>query len=333
MVRLFLKPKVLSGMSGKKLEGDIPVIYFDYFDNLKIDGLKYVRLIPFSRLCKNRVLEAYFTGYEGISKKLKCSAVIPELVQLFERYYIVFRNMIDEHNIKAIVLTGLVGIYEAALLQLSLDRGIPVFCCQHGIYYKLYPSKKLLKNVRFFASGNEECKLLFREGIPLFHVYNTGSPFFDGILEYKKKSRKRYIVILAQPLCDNEIDVDDYKNCLSLIKARFPGSHVVVKLHPRDLSSGIYRRLGFKVSSSLSRKGLYRLLASARCVYGFESTAELESMMLGVPVIVHDGVRFNPIDYPYKKIKVKDQKKYIEDNFILDGKSKERIWNILCSYR
>jgi hypothetical protein len=325
MIKLFLRTKLMHGQSDKKLFGKIPILYCDYNNNLKLSAAKYVNLPMLSRTDMNPVLESYFTGYEGIANKLKTSIVLPELVKLFERYYIIFRNLIEEHHVKAIVLTGLVGVYEAALLQLSLEKNIPVYCCQHGIHKRLFPHAKLLSNVKFFASGKEEMHILISEGINKKNIIVTGSPFYDDIVKFSHAKKRDYVVVLTKPLSDGIIDEDAYVACLVNIKKDYKGRRIIAKMHPRDTNVALYRRFGFDIVRSSSKVSLYRLLASADLVIGFGSQAELEAMMLGVPIISNTSIWKEKFPYIYNTIPEAEQKKYIADNFILDGRSRIRM--------
>ena len=302
---------------GNILVGKIPVLYCDYDNHLGVG--KFLQLFPLAGWKCNSILEAYFDGFKSRPNK-------DMIMRLIEKYYSIFENIIKMHEVRAFLLTGLVGIYEAAILQLSFDRNIPVYCCQHGLYLKLFPHKKLLKNVFFFASGDEEKKILLKEGIKRSHILMTGSPFFDEIVKYKNDVVEKYIVVLTQPLTDGEIDKQKYQNALVEINTMYGKQcRIIAKMHPRDNDVKRYKKLGWSIDKRIPKEHLYKLMASARVVIGFESTAELEAMMLGTQVILYDDVRYDPFPYAYKKIPLSKQMDYIKKNFMLDGRARERI--------
>lgn len=374
-----------------KMDGKFSILFCDYsrenvsgiMDALGIE-CRYVQLPMLSQAFFLGTTESYFMGYEGIADKILESAKNIEkknrreklvysrsFFRLFEKYYIIFRNMVSEHGIKAFFLTGLVGICEAAILKLSIDRNIKVFCCQHGSYDKIWPDKRLLKNTTFFASGLEERKVLLRNGIKQKNIIITGSPFFDMAAKYRKpryKSPGKKITILTQQYVEcGMIGKREYLSVIEDIIEKIyeiHGTTIIIRPHPSEKNINEYRKIlssygrEFEIKEENGKPGLYGALASSDLVIGFESTAEIEAMMLGKPVITIDVIRESG-NFDYKKAALhfrygcsdllksadirsqlfdkktiskyrKLREKYISKNFhAIDGKASERIANIL----
>jgi polyhydroxyalkanoate synthesis regulator phasin len=332
--KLFRLNEVLKG-SARRMSGDIGVLFCLYSTDgvggvIKAVGSEgHVLLLPkLSDKGGKDVLQPYFSGYEGLAerlyeqvknipKKTKREKFVysKDFLKLFEKYYVIFRNITDEHKIKAFFLTGLVGLYESALLQLSLEKNIPVFCCQHGFYNELYPDKSLLRNVIFFASGNEEKKTLLRYGISKKNVFVTGSPFFDDIAKYRKidapEAHEKTITILTQPMVeDGDMTGEDYFAFIESLLQKISviqKCKLIVKMHPRERYKTKYESiidsLGIKNAEVVQESGknrLYAILSKSDLVIGFESTAEIEALILGKDVLTID-LRENSTAYDYKQ--------------------------------
>jgi hypothetical protein len=310
-----------------KMSGNIGVLFCAY----SLDGIddvvkrvgrhgKVLFLPPLSGGTRKSVLQSYFYGYEGMTGELfdqvrdmpkvtKAEKFVysKQFIRLFEKYYLIFRNIIKEHNVKAVFLTGLVGLYESALLQLSLDLGIKIFCCQHGFYRNLYPNKKLLKNVIFFASGNEEKRTLLRCGINPKNIFVTGSPFFDKIAKYRKHASKSHgkktITILTQPLIEDsyigESEYFDYvRKFLSETASARNVDRIIIKLHPRETHVKQYMSIAesiksknIKIATGGDKNDLYKSLSSSTLLLSYGSTTDVEGIALGKDIILINGLK------------------------------------------
>lgn len=346
---LFLSRKLLQTnemlkRGSAKLAGKFDMIFLLYttdgvkevIDSLNKKGFKIgVIILPkLTEIARPHPIPSYFYGYGRLDKVLIAQAkkikktkksemfvYSPEFIRTFAKYYLALKNIVEEHKVKGIFITGLVGLYESATLQLSLDKNLKIFCCQHGAYRELFVGKELLKNVTFFASGPEERRTLLGCGINDKQIFVTGSLFFNKVAKYRKRKIekiKKTITLVTQPLAEDkyvgEKEYFDYiRKFLIQINKVKNIEKIVIKLHPREKYKSRYesivKSLGVKnvrVTQELGKDALYSILSDSDLLISTGSTTDIEGLALGKDVIVIDGLKRGPLAELTKKDKYRE---------------------------
>lgn len=242
-----------------------------------------------------------------------------EVLLTLIKYYLTFKEVIKKHEIKLVYLTGLIGFYESSLLAAACKLGKKVVYSPHGYggyVVPLHIRRKLLKNVMFIASGEEEKNKLVKLGVKARNVFVTGSPFFDKIVEYKSKKEEekvgKTVTLLPTALVEYKfIGKNEYfekiRKYLTQISKVKNVKRVVIKLHPTEKYKSEYESVvrslkltNVEIFQNPEKEFLYSVLRDSDLLLSFGSTADIEGLMLSKDVVVIEGFLSNRED-PYKK--------------------------------
>jgi len=251
-----------------------------------------------------------------------------EMLETIIMYYLTFKKIIKQHDIKLVYLTGIIGIYESALLGAVSKLNKKIVYSPHGYggyAVPLYLRENFYKNFVFAAAGDGEKKKLLDLGIKERNIFVTGSPFFDKIVEYRiqreKSEDKKTVTLITSALVEYKfIEKNEYfdyiRRYLSQISKVKNVGKIIIKLHPDEKYKSEYEsiarslKLGnVRVIQKPGKEVLYSILRDSDLLITFGSTAAVEGLMLGKDVVVIEGFMGDLCRAdPYKKAVLKIEK-------------------------
>lgn len=231
-----------------------------------------------------------------------------EILETIIKYYLAFKKIIKQHDVKLIYLTSIIGIYESALFGAACKLNKKIVYSPHGYgsyAVPLYLSEKFYKNFIFAASGEEEKKKLLKLGIKEENIFITGSPFFDKIADYrvqeKKPTDKKTVTLLTSALVEYKfIEKNEYFNYIrkylaEISKVKNVGK-IVIKLHPDERYKSEYEAIAkslklenVEVVQKPEKETLYSILRDSDLLISFGSTSIVEGLMVDKDAIVVEG--------------------------------------------
>jgi len=218
-----------------------------------------------------------------------------QFLYIFLVYYLTIKEIAVRNHVRAFYLTSSVGLFEKCCLLAGNVLGIPVFVAQHGSgvgFGKI--RKELLVPVTFLVFGRKHKEKLLAMGVPGSNIVVTGSPMADEIarLPAKKSSELQHALVLTQPFVEDALWSEGQRRrffaVLKQVMNKLPQVAFVIKPHPREKRL-LYEKAfdGVRVSDA----PLYEELTRADLVFGVNSTALMEALLLNRPVIVLDLFR------------------------------------------
>jgi len=235
-----------------------------------------------------------------------------ELLSTLIKYYLTFKNILKKRDIKVVYLTSLVGIYELAILAAAHKLDKKIVYVSHGYTWAPRESE-FIKNIIIAASGPEEKRNFIKGGIKEKNIFVTGSPFYDGIIEYKQKKvqrrAKKIVCLLTTALVESKIMkkkkyFELIRQTLAQVKSVREVGKVIIKIHPRERYKSEYESIvksldmrDAEVIQGTTKAELYSIIANSDLLIGFGSTALLEGLMIGKDVIHLDMFLNNPGSY------------------------------------
>lgn len=184
--------------------------------------------------------------------------------------------------------------YQALLAQHAALRKIPTIILQHGLPFgydfpleERLPSRMLVwgpEEARRYPAGDDAPRIYAVTGNPAFDRYQSSRPPTSGPI--------RRLLLLTSPanrisIGASAADPSRYIEALGAAMKGLAGLQVTLKLHPSE-SEEYYRRacarLGLEWRLEKSR-ALTDLLSDCDLMIGSFSTALLEAMLSGVPLI------------------------------------------------
>jgi hypothetical protein len=286
-----------------------------------------------------------------------------EMIELVLLYYFAFKRIIDQENIKAVVITADTGFQDKALIASIKDKNIPIISVHHGnpgtVPIETFSKTKICLKGRAFKRNLE--KTNFKGEMVI-----TGFTDSDEILKYKKevKKDKKTVLITTSPLVeDNFMKKGIYQNYIKKYLEeinKINDIEIIISLHPREKDIEKYQEItknyqNVKVIKKIDIKYLYELLNYADLLIFFGSGTAIEANILNKPTVY---INLFGKDMPYirlfeeagpileidkeadisipikdilenKKIReklTKEREKFVEDYcYKVDGKSTERI--------
>ena len=241
----------------------------------------------------------------------------PAFIFFVALYYQTFLRMLQEENIKAVVITSHNGIFERCLNAAAHRLGIKTVLLQHGA--ALGSINPELKQPYTIAVHSEQyVKQLVRAKVPNTSVIITGPIIFDTIYPYLQKShnspynndKPKEILILTVPMVEQDyFSSVEYFNYIRKIITECtisPNTKIIIKLHPREKMLSKYKNMIRKekfVKVQVIQQGgstaLYELIAKADLVINFSSTVALEALILDKRVIT---LLFPSFSNPFNKV-------------------------------
>ncbi len=208
--------------------------------------------------------------------------------------YLTFKEMLKVINAKVVVITAINGIFEKAIIAAAKNGGIGVIFIQHGVGTALVKIKSV-PGIKYLIFGRFFIDRLLRSGIDAKDIYVVGT-IFDGIKDYipiAYRKKGKFVLVTGPFVEDGRMSLHNYNQCLyKILRAvgKF-SSEIVIKVHPREQSKKYYHFqnevTNLKIVSGLGLE-LYKNFYDADIVINFFSTAVLEAMLLGKPILTID---------------------------------------------
>ncbi len=267
------------------------------------------------RSLKSKTKEELFQGEEGtlwpIVRQQINILYSQEMIYTTALYYFAFKEMIRQRKINAVYTSAISSLYEKCLLAAASSLKIPSFMGQHGVAIGFSNNDTSnLHSMHFLVMGEKYKDNLIKTGIKTDNIFVTGPLIFDELLPYVGREKKQdTILFMTSPLIeDNFISKRDYFEKVKTIFQQLKGFSlpIRIKLHPRERYKEEYekacREVGLRNAAVLTegtREEHYHLIDECKVFLNFGSTAALEAMILGKPVIIFGifGKGKNPINH------------------------------------
>ena len=232
-----------------------------------------------------------------------------EFFYLTALYYEIAKKILQQEEIKAVVLTSQSGFFEKCFLAAAsrLRPQIPVFQIQHGIGAGILDTTYATRRLIFSDYHKNE---LLSTGVKDKDLFITGPIVFDEMYKYIKnrsfnpslpeKSIARTLLIITSPTVEDQVlSKEKYfqriEHIISEMKA-IPDLHLFLKLHPREKYIQKYQEIikdqGMQDRSAivqhLPREEFYQQLQNCDAVLNFGSTAGFEALIMDKPLLTID---------------------------------------------
>lgn len=229
-----------------------------------------------------------------------------EWLYLLALYYELFKKIIQEEKVKAIVLTGQSSLFDKCAIAAARNTRCPIFRIQHGIGEGVVPPDGSGDIYKLVFSESVK-KALTNAGWKKEQVIIVGPIIFDAIAPYINRNRikEKGIVIMVATTASvqsNLISSKEYFRRISIIfkdLVVIPQVKFLIKLHPRetpyDRSIRKYREilegLNFPEENyqiypgEISREEFYSLISKSDVFVNFGSTACIEALLINKPVL------------------------------------------------
>lgn len=191
--------------------------------------------------------------------------------------------------------------FNRAVIAAARERGIPTTVVQHGAPMIRFGYSPVAAD-RFCAWGETSARQLLGWHVPREQIFTTGTamPLPSRRAACPLHARPpRFVLLATLAPADSRPDAVNYhltrSTYVSMLgwalaaMAQWPGSQVVIKLHPRDLRSRMlrgvvsqFKRPGVRIAASAS---LSSVLRGTDCVLSCASSAGIEAAARGWPVI------------------------------------------------
>lgn len=185
--------------------------------------------------------------------------------------------------------------------RLSRAHRIPSACIEHGSIFANDPIWSDCPIDRVLAWGEPSRRALLSCGVAAKSVRVVGSPRLDRFTLVEAQDRPRTVLVATSGPGD-QVSLDGHLRFIDTLfsaAAALHGVEVVVKLHPKDSPSHYAAAQAQHPAANVqlvrgnrSREGvdIFEFLSHARAMVTVTSTAALDAMAVGVPVVaVLDG--------------------------------------------
>jgi len=241
-----------------------------------------------------------------------------EILFILIKYYLLMKEVMKKHDIKLICLTSMGGFYDVASLSAAYKLGKKVLYIPHGYTGIQAGRRELIKNIFVAVSGPAEKEFFLRGGFK--KVFVTGSPFFDEIVKYrekvKKKTNKKTVCFITTQLVESKfMKKAKYFKLIRLVLEQIGKvkeiEKIIIKLHPAEKYKNEYESIvrslnlnkdkEVQIRQGATKAELYSTMASSDLLIGFGSTALLEGAMLGKDVLHLDMFLENPQFFKFRE--------------------------------
>jgi hypothetical protein len=189
---------------------------------------------------------------------------------------------------------------ERLLLQEARRRGIPSALFVHGVACAERPWFFDIEADHAFIGGAALGEFFAAARFPAERVHDTGFPLFDAYAARRREPAAggpaRILVISSFfPVLENIVPIVE-------LLGKYPGIEAVIKLHPGESLEHYRRLLGSRLDGRFTLEvsaPMAGLLQKTDLVIGAPSTALVEAMALGIPVLLtnfQDAAMTPPFD-------------------------------------
>lgn len=215
-------------------------------------------------------------------------------------YYLTCKRIIQEQQVKAVVLTSRNGLFDRCMMAAAHHLKIPTFLIQHGIGLAMSEvAPETTSGVKHAVFGEIFKQRLLALDVREEDIIITGPLIFDDIVPFIGKAKKKgKIVLITEPFIEeNRLSKEKYFRYIETIIDSLQGlySELIIKLHPREKTKQDYEALllrkGIKkavIADTMGSPFLYSTICDASLVVNFLSTVALEAMIMDVPVLTID---------------------------------------------
>lgn len=195
--------------------------------------------------------------------------------------------------------------------MLAKARQIPTFAIEHGTVFPNDPMWAHCPVDLMMSWGPPSRRALIASGVPEDRILVTGAPRIDAYASSRNTADKRYVLVATSGAGD-QVSLDmhlSFIERLYQVASRLKEVKWLVKLHPKDVLHH-YHPIAERyplanvelVAGSRLRQGveIFEFLKHAHLLVTVTSSAALDAMALGVPVVsvIPDGIsRFDHIEY------------------------------------
>jgi len=210
-------------------------------------------------------------------------------------YYEMFNKAIIQDKVKTLVITATNGLFEKCAMAAAKKQNIPVLVVQHGMG-GFTKNPEPICETKFLIFSEKYIKRLEEFGVKRDDIFVTGPIIFDDVTKYSKKTAEhegtRAFLATTPAIEENLLDKDEYFGIIKKIFSEIQKKKIslTVKLHPREIYFDEYIKLtkkypNVKVTKDQDRDNYYSLVSECDIFLHFNSSAALEAMMLGKPVV------------------------------------------------
>lgn len=226
-------------------------------------------------------------------------------------------RLMKRNKVKLVVMANDHIMQPRSFLMAARSLNITTIYTQHCSVTERFPS---LLFTYSFLDGEESLVKYVNVGNMDSNVYLSGSPRFDEIAKYKKRTSVKVDVVgVAFNLLDDESRVKDL--CLCLKQKGF--SKIIVRPHPRqNVDKGWYLNNNFEFSDSKLEMP-YEYINRIDLLVSGESGIHLDAILMGVPSICYNMTGNGLVDLYY----------YVKNGLMPYVKDKEELDRIIQSYR
>jgi len=226
-------------------------------------------------------------------------------------------RLLKKNKVKLVVMANDHIVNARGVLMASRSLNIATIYTQHCSVTERFPP---LLFTYSFLDGEESLIKYVNVGDMDSNVYLSGSPRFDEIAKYRKRTTVKVNVVgVAFNLLDDESRVKDL--CLCLKQKGF--SKIIVRPHPRqNVDKGWYIDNDFDFSDSKLEMP-YEYINRIDLLVSGESGIHLDAILMGVPSICYDMTGNGLVDLYY----------YVKNGLMPYVKNKEELDRIIQSYR
>lgn len=216
------------------------------------------------------------------------------------------RDLVDRLGIASVAVARLRRATESALAAGFRSRGVPVTMIVHG-HVSNSPERRFDAGSfsgadRVCVWGSEQRRQVLESAWapPEEGVVEVGNPAWDGLIAGCGRDRAALRRALAERLdldpaavwgvlTSQTLALHQFADVVEAFRSE-PGSVLIVKVHPAEDPAWYRARVGVLPGARVLAHGeveLHDLLAGADLTLTFSSTTNLESMLLGTPVVTY----------------------------------------------
>ncbi|PIN75786.1 hypothetical protein COV17_03515 [Candidatus Woesearchaeota archaeon CG10_big_fil_rev_8_21_14_0_10_36_11] len=223
-----------------------------------------------------------------------------EFLYIVALQYEMYKKVLAQESIAAVVLTGSSSIVERCLLAAAEKMNIPSIVIAHGIG-KNSKNKDLMQSTTIAVFSEVEKEGYIQNGNKN-DIRVVGPVVYDEISRYisEKESKCQKILIAIDSKVDGgSATEEDYFHRIEQIIIqinKISGINIDLKLHPKNTLYEKYVDIVEKnkftnvrtFKSNISRDDFYQLIQECDVFVHFGSNAALEAMIIGRPIVTID---------------------------------------------